>query len=216
MSTTLLIIITYLVATLWEQYFHRDILHASSKVLKRWKSSEFVIYKMLYRGYYGHHVVHHKKTFTKAYTEQFDSKEEKERLDSFLIEKFGGSDDDQDYGLTINDFNSYFMFMFPLIILSPILLYLLEMYEFVIVTVVMMLPLLLSKYIHPLLHGEIKDNWFYNNAYIKLIYNTHYIHHQDDSKNFNLLWGGDWLRGSYVAPSKFRRSESPDSDNGLR
>jgi len=170
MSTTLLIITTYLVATLWEQYFHREFLHASSKVMKRWKGSEFVLYKMLYRGYYAHHIVHHKKTFTKAYTEQFGSKEEKERVDSFLIEKFGSSDDDQDYGLTINSFNSYFMFMFmfPLIVLSPILLYLLEMYEFVIVTVVMMLPLLLSKYIHPMLHGEIKDNWFYNNAYIKL------------------------------------------------
>ena len=136
--------------------------------MKRWKGSEFVLYKMLYRGYYAHHVVHHKKTFTKAYTEQFGSKEEKERLDSFLIEKFGSSDDDQDYGLTINSFNSYFMFMLPLIVLSPILLYLLEIYEFVIVSVVMMLPLLLSKYIHPMLHKEIKDNWFYNNAYIKL------------------------------------------------
>ena len=76
MSTILLIITTYLVATLWEQYFHRDVLDASSKVIKRWKSSEFVLY-------------------------------------------------------------------------------------------------------------------------------------QDDSKNFNLLWGGDWLRGTYLSSKDFRRSESP-------
>ena len=202
MSIMLLIITTYLVATLWEQYFHRDILHASSKIVNRWKRSEFVIYNMLYRGYYAHHIVHHKKTFIKSYTEQFSSKEEKDILDRFLIDKFGSSDESQDYGLTINSFNSYFMFMLPLVLLSPILLYLLESYEFVIVFVVMMFPLLLSKYIHPLLHKEIKDNWFYNSAYIKLIYKTHYIHHQDDSKNFNLLWGGDWIRGTYLSPMK--------------
>jgi len=208
MHLLLLIITAYLIATLWEHYFHRDILHASTERLKKWKNSNFWFYRRLYHGYYSHHVVHHKHTFKSQYTQQFDSPEQKARLDTYLINKFGETNDEQDYGLTINTFNAYSMFMLPWIVLLPVLILTLERYEFVLVTVIMMLPMLLSKYIHPKLHDEIKDNSFFNNPYIKLIYKTHYIHHQDDTQNFNLLWGGDWLRGSYTAPSKFKSKKA--------
>ncbi|GEM_PF-4059243 len=38
----------------------------------------------------------------------------------------------------------------------------------------------------------------------------HYFHRDIlhvNTQNFNLLWGGDWLRGSYTAPSKTQQKE---------
>lgn len=200
MNLVIIIIVAYLIATLWEHYFHSDVLHAHTDVVKRWRGSDFWLYKMLYHGYYAHHVVHHRLTFQKEYTKQFDTKEQKKKVDDYLVAQFGRTEDSQNYGLTISSIYEYLMFMLPMVFLLPFLIIWLEVFEIVIFTLLMSLPLLLSKYIHPLLHREIEDNWFYNNAYIKLIYKTHSIHHQNDSKNFNLLWGGDWLRGSYLAP----------------
>jgi len=216
MNLVLLIIIAYLVATLWEHYFHRDILHASAKVVRKWQNSNFWLDKMWYHGYYTHHIIHHKKTFQKEYTKQFENKEQKEKLDKYLVDKFGNSEGNRNYGLTVNTIYEYLMFILPLLFLFPILIVLLKLYQIIIFGLVMMLPLLLSKYIHPLLHKEIKNDWFYNNFYIKLIYQTHYIHHKDDSKNFNLLWGGDWIRKSYIAPLNFHKSRSSYPNNDLK
>jgi hypothetical protein len=195
----LIFFIAYLVATLWEHYQHKHILHADGAKVKRWKNSSFWVHQVLYRGgYYAHHVVHHQKTFQKEYTRQFDSVEQREKLDAFLIKKFGKTDSEQNYGLTINTVYEYAMFVLPAFFLLPILAFSLEFYQLVIFAVPLVLPLLLSKYIHPVLH-ENRENrhWIYNNFYTRKIYETHYIHHQDDSKNFNLLLGGDWIMGTY-------------------
>jgi len=189
----------YLVATLWEHYQHKHILHANNTTVKKWQNSSFWVHQVLYRGgYYAHHVVHHKLTFQTEYTIQFDSKEEQEKLDRFLIKKFGKTDREQAYGLTINTIYEYIMFLLPAFFLLPILAFYLDFFQLLIFALPLTFPLLLSKYIHPVLHEKLEEkSWVYNNWYVRLIYETHYIHHQDDSKNFNLLWGGDWLLGTY-------------------
>jgi hypothetical protein len=123
----LIFFIAYLVATLWEHYQHKHILHADSAKVKRWKNSSFWVHQVLYRGgYYAHHVVHHQKTFQKEYTCQFDSVEQREKLDAFLIKKFGKTDSEQNYGLTINTVYEYAMFVLPAFFLLPILAFFLE------------------------------------------------------------------------------------------
>jgi len=71
----------YAVATLWEHYLHKQILHAPTKRANRWKESSFSFYRFLYKGYYSHHVVHHKLTFQQHYHLQFNSQKEQEKLD---------------------------------------------------------------------------------------------------------------------------------------
>ena len=187
----------YFLATLWEHYLHKQVLHASAKRTKRWKESSFSFYRLLYKGYYSHHVVHHKLTFQQHYHLQFNSQKEQEKLDNFLIKKFGETESKQNYGLTINTLYEYAMFILPAFFLLPILAFFLEFYQLVIFTVPLVLPLLLSKYIHPILHDNLENkSWVYNNFYTRKIYETHYIHHLDDSKNFNLLLGGDWVMGT--------------------
>jgi len=197
----LIFITSYTIATLWEHYQHKEILHADSAKVKKWKNSSFWVHQVLYHGgYYAHHIVHHQKTFKTGYTCQFSSPEEQKKLDDFLIEKFGKTDSQQNYGLTINTFYEYAMFILPAFFLLPILAFFLEFYQLVIFTVPLFFPLLLSKYIHPILHTNMKNrHWIYNNFYTRKIYKTHFIHHQDSSKNFNLLLGGDWIMGSYQA-----------------
>jgi len=158
----------------------------------------------MYNGYYSHHVVYHKLTFQTAYTIQFDSKEEQEKLDRFLIKIFGKTDSKQAYGLTVNSIYEYMMFLLPALVLLPILAFFLDLSEELLVFALpLTFPLLLSKYIHPVLHDELEEkSWGYNNWYVRLIYKTHYIHHLDDGKNFNLLWGGDWLMGTYLSIPK--------------
>ena len=116
----------------------------------------------------------------------------------FLIKKFGVTERKQNYGLTINTIYEYVMFVLPAFFLLPILAFFLEFYQLVIFALPLVLPLLLSKYIHPILHDDLENkSWIYNNFYTRKIYRTHYVHHQDDSKNFNLLLGGDWVMGTY-------------------
>lgn len=184
-----LLIISYLIATLWEHYLHKEILHVKPKKAKKWQES----YKLLYKGVYSHHVVHHK---------QFDSQEQREKLDKHLIKKFGQTNDRRQYGLTINTVWEYIMFMLPWFFIAPFVYLYFELYQFIIFTLVLMLPLLLSKFIHPFLHSDLENkSWIYNNFYTRKIYKTHRIHHEDDTKNFNLLLGGDWIMGTYEISS---------------
>ena len=136
----------YLVATLWEYYQHKHILHANNTTVKKWQNSSFWVYQVLYRGgYYAHHVVHHKLTFQTEYTIQFDSKEEQGKLDRFLIKKFGKIDREQAYGLTINTIYEYIMFLLPAFFLLPILAFYLDFTQLLIFASPLTFPLLLSK-----------------------------------------------------------------------
>jgi len=47
-------------------------------------------------------------------------------------------------------------------------------------------------------------------AYLVATLWEHYFHRDIlhvNTQNFNLLWGGDWLRGSYSTPSKYNTKE---------
>jgi len=192
----LIFITSYFTATLWEHYLHKEILHARPKKAKKWSK----YYRLLYKGVYSHHVVHHKKTFQTNYHRQFDSQKQQQELDIHLIEKFGQTNNRRKYGLTINTLWEYSMFMLPWFFMAPLVYLYFELYQFFIFTFTLMLPLLLSKYIHPFLHTDLENkSWIYNNFYTRKIYKTHKNHHQDDTKNFNLLLGGDWIMGSYQA-----------------
>lgn len=118
----LIFLIAYITATLWEHYQHKHILHADSDKVKKWKNSSFWLYQAFYKGgYYAHHIVHHQLTFQKKYTQQFDSIEQRHKLDELLMKKFGKTDDNQNYGLTINTFYEYALFVLPAFFLLPIL-----------------------------------------------------------------------------------------------
>lgn len=196
--TITFILTTYLIATLWEHYLHKEILHAKRQKVKYWRNSGGKIGMLLYKGWYSHHVVHHKKTFQTEYHTQFDSKQQQTNLDTHLINKFNQTNTPQKYGLTINTFWEYVIFMLPWFIVAPISFYLGGYLLLMISTLILMLPLLLSKYIHPFLHEKkTQTSWIYNNVYVKKIYKTHRIHHEDDTKNFNLLLGGDWIMETY-------------------
>ena len=69
---------------------------------------------------------------------------------------------------------------------------------------------LLSKVIHPYLHMRHDEavrrasaplRWLLASGYMRYVWRHHWLHHRYPRSNFNLLIGGDWIRGVQRSPS---------------
>ena len=201
----LFFIFGYLIATLWENILHNKILHTKKNTIHFWKRNKHIwLFKQLYYGYYTHHVIHHQRTFKNNYTEQFINDREKDSLNEDLLKRFGKTEEKRDYGLTIGTYKEYIMFNIPLIFFVFLIYYFTNNFVYIFIFIIpSILATIFSKFIHPYLHKNFTNNksFLTHNKYFKLIYINHYIHHQDDTKNFNLLPGGDYILNTYLEPS---------------
>ena len=191
-------IIVYMTASVWETLIHWKILHASRRSKLRWKRIGGP-FNLMRKGSFSHNMIHHKKTFKKNYFVQFESKNKKKLLDSKLKSKYGC----YSYGVTASGFWEVFVFISIPLFFSAFIFMLLAPAFLPLGLLIAISPMLLSKYIHPILHdrsaidadiGKLKF-WIVRSRFFNFIQHYHFLHHKYASCNFNLFPGGDLLLG---------------------
>jgi len=190
------VIITYLTTSIWETFVHWKILHASKKSRLQWRRRGG-IFNLMRKGYFSHNVIHHRKTYKNNHFIQFESHHKKALLDAKLQPKFGC----HRYGVTVSGFWELFVFTSIPLTLSTITFIALAPKFLPLGIIIAISPLLLSKYLHPLLHenftSKLEQNtfkaWVTRSHFFNFIQHYHFIHHKYGLCNFNLLPGGDFL-----------------------
>lgn len=201
----------YLIASLIESYMHEYVSDAPMKYVKRWQRFPRLCWYLI-RTRYSHHVIHHVKTFRKNYVTQFNSAAEKQTLDEELRSKgeHGQIILDSNYAVKLHGSGSL-VFIAPLIPAAPLLYYTLGIFETLGGLIALSLPPLLSNFVHPHLHMPHREAlkkaprpiaWLMKTWYFRAMARNHYMHHRYVAGNFNLLLGGDIIRGKWIRPSK--------------
>lgn len=202
----------YLYATLIESYFHEHISDATKETVERWKRHPRLL-KQLIESNYSHHTIHHIKTYRVDHVTQFRSPEDQERIDREL--------NATPHGIAVREalYGSKFSPMGWVAFVAPLVPAVVALYAFVGVWaaigafIAISLPPILSNYVHPYLHmpyeeARAKAPWLLSmllgTRYVRAVARHHFLHHRYINRNFNLLLGGDWLRG------KVRRANARD------
>lgn len=199
--TLLCLLIAYLISSTWESWFHRKVLHANRRRRKKWRR-----YgppgALLRLAYFYHDTIHHRQTFKRSFVVQFDELAQKEKLDAALKGTVRERLIANKYGTTVRGF-------WEVVALSgvPLILICAEFFLFSATWLpagicVALMPFLVSRYIHPLLHFSEDHQAFRGRRLKRLIGKTqpfrylqryHLLHHKNRSINFNLVLGADWL-----------------------
>ena len=156
------------------------------------------IFNLLRKAHFSHNTIHHNKTYKKSYFIQFESPCKKESLDSKLKSRPQLRILGDRYGLSISGFWEIVVFVGVPLTINSIVFILLAPSFLYIGLIIAILPMLLSKYLHPLLHvKKLKKNLFISlvmqSRFFISIQNYHFLHHKYVSCNYNLLPGGDYL-----------------------
>jgi len=201
----------YVIASLIESFMHQHVSDAPNKSVKRWERYPH-LFRYLIRTRYSHHVVHHCRTFKQDYVTQFRSTEEQERLDLDLAQRgaHGRIIKRSAYAVRLHG-SGALVFVAPLLPAIPLMYSLLGSWAVVGTCLSLSLPPLFSHFIHPYLHmpheRAIREappltSWLLKRWYFRAMARNHYLHHRYVAWNFNLVLGGDWLRGRYRAPTE--------------
>jgi hypothetical protein len=163
--------------------------------------------------HYGHAVVHHARTFRQDHVHQFSSDSEKELLDQELHHKGQQELIAVRYGLTTNLVGAIYFMAIPMAatLMTCLVLTGRLSLDFLIPAGLPIISTpLLSRFVHPLLHCPEKEvrvkagpliAWIIRSPYGRWARKSHYIHHRHPAYNFNLLPGGDFVLGTYRAPT---------------
>jgi hypothetical protein len=209
-ALTIGLAIGYVAASLLESYMHQRVGHAPCRSVRRWER-----HPRLFRSpidtRYSHHVVHHRRSFRQDHVTQFRSDEERARVDLELgcrgaqsgrIRRSG-------YGLRLQG-DGALAYLVPVLPTLPLLWFPWGAAAAIGVCTALALPPLLSHFIHRYLHmpheRALKDApaltaWLLGRGYFRAMARSHYLHHRYMAFNFNLLLGGDVLRGCHRAPA---------------
>jgi hypothetical protein len=193
----------YLIATFSESFLHHHVGHASPKLRQFWTRHP-LIGKPFLDAYYSHHTIHHARTFRKNFVTQFTSSDEEEKLFQSMPHDRRAFIRKEEYGLTLKGFGIV-MFVLPISPVVPFIYLLFGLW----VTLGALFPMfflypLMSKWIHRMLHKADEnllhecwrlEIWLMNTWYMRNVLVDHYLHHEYVLCNFNLLRGGDYLRG---------------------
>jgi hypothetical protein len=156
------------------------------------------------RPLYQHLVIHHHKTFTGRFFDQFDSARHKLEVDAWIAMKFPSDFSAliwrEKYNLTLRGVTGVLPFAIPFCV-GPLLIFLtLGPVAFWGSLMTAFIPVWLSKYVHPLIHlpedvarAHPFVRWLMRTGYMRRVFRNHYLHHQHLGTNFNLLLGGDYL-----------------------
>jgi len=192
----------YLLATLAESFFHQHIGHAGRWFRKLQKKYPRILggFSEAYRS---HNIVHHIWTFFYNHVTQFLDEQHKKVVDDRLRDKAGKRIIEEDYGTTLG-LRSTLLFVLPIMPVVIPIVFLLPWAAKVGFCLPVVIYPLMSSIIHPYLHQPYQQalsnapwilRWLLATAYMRCVWRHHYLHHQYPDSNFNLLLGGDWLRG---------------------
>ena len=199
----------YMIASGWESWAHRSLLHASRRSRRAWRNYGEVG-ALLRLAYFYHNTIHHRRTFRKSFFVQFDDQTQKRKLDHALKGSLLQRLEESTYGVTISGFWELFTFASVPVAFVTVEFALLAPLWLPIGILIALLPLLLTRYMHPLLHLDAEQHrseplrrlicaaplFAYMQRY-------HFLHHKYGLVNFNLLLGADWI-------FRVRRSASAD------
>src|SRR5436309_2878483 len=204
----------FLVGAVIESVLDEYVSDAPASWVRRWRC-----YPRLFRvplnTYFSHHVIHHHQTFRRNHITQFDSAEQRTRVDRVLLARgrhgriiMGG-----DYATRLHA-QGGFVFALPALLSAAILSLFLPPSMAIGSGLSLMLPPALSYWVHPYLHRSFDHGqknasaliaFLLRTRYMKAVYRNHFMHHRyDGTSNFNLVLGADILR---------RRVRMPSSDD---
>ena len=203
----------YITASLWESTFHHHILHARRRTKRSWRNWGH-IGALLRLAYFFHQTIHHRRTFLRSLLSQFDSPAQRQALDSRLKGSIGLRARLDRYGLTVTGPTEFVAFAGLPLLVNALAAIAVEPWLLPIGVLASLLPILLSRYIHPLLHEAtppVCATGFLprlrRSLLFRLLQEYHLIHHVQRNTNFNLLLGADWLLGKAISPRAFRTEQ---------
>jgi hypothetical protein len=201
----------YIIGSFIESILHEYVSDAPMSWVRTWRH-----YPRLFRvplnTYYSHHVIHHHQTFRRNHITQFDSAEQRARVDRVLLARgrhgriiIGG-----DYANRLHA-EGGFVFALPALLSATILGLFLPPSMALGSGLALMLPPALSYWVHPYLHRSFDDGqknaspviaFLLRTRYMKAMYRNHFMHHRHNgTSNFNLVLGADILRRRVRVPS---------------
>ena len=199
----------YLMATLNEALFHKNVHHAGKQTLHLWKRYKSIS-KPFMEAYFSHTVIHHFKTFRINHITQFKDSNEEDLLKNYLKDRKSEYTIKENYGLTLDKWG-FVKYNIPAIALLLVLFFLVNPVVLIGLILPMLSTSLLSKFVHPYLHmsqqqAVKKAPWFMamilKTRYMRKVYMHHYLHHKYQNCNYNLLLGGDIILGVHKEPSE--------------
>jgi hypothetical protein len=201
----------YVVASLIESFMHQHVSDAPNKTVKRWERFPR-LFRYLIRTRYSHHVVHHCRTFKQDFVTQFRSGAEREALDAALVDRGAHGDiiKRSMYAVRLHG-SGALVFVAPLLPAMPFTMLLLGPWATLGSCLSLALPPLFSHFIHPYLHMPHEramreaprvTAWLLKRWYFRAMARNHYMHHRYVASNYNLVLGGDLLRGRYRQPEE--------------
>lgn len=214
------LILGLLSGTITESFGHKFFGHPSAWQLKLYFKCPKLFYPML-KAYYHHSVIHHEHTFKENILQQFKNEEDKQKVDAWIRNTFSKSFSalifSEQYNLTLKGISGILPFALPFTF-GPILIFFsFGKVAFFASLVTAYTPVLMSKYIHPLVHvplGLVDTPWIAKKisrtTYMKKILQNHFLHHKYLDTNFNLLLGGDKILGLYRQPTDDEKIELED------
>lgn len=206
------VILGLLFGTMFESVGHKFFGHPSP-----WQLRLYFRYPKLFdpllRCYYHHFVIHHELTFQTHPFLQFESEDAKRRVDDWIKasfpEDFSSLVFRERYNLTLVGIQGTLPFALPFTA-GPLIIGSLFGWQAALGSLLTSFtPVLMSKFIHPLVHeprnvstaGPIART-IARSRYMHRIVANHYLHHVHLDFNFNLLLGGDHLVGLYRKPTE--------------
>ncbi len=206
-----------LFATIFESVGHKFFGHPSA-----WQLRIYFRFPRLFdpflRCYYHHYVIHHEMTYQRSLLEQFESADDKIRVDTWIRDSFPEDFSSlvfrERYNLTLLGVQGILPFALPFTA-GPALVGALFGWKAALGALfTSFTPVLMSKFIHPLVHdprGEAKAGpirrFISRSRYMRRVVANHFMHHRHMETNFNLLLGGDHLVGLYRKPSAAEEAE---------
>ena len=199
----------YVVATVGESACHEYIQHGRDGSLSQRWFSPFRTAKM------SHELVHHKMTYKQDHVTQFRDAEEKANVDAYLDREHASTGMNEwvraeRYGVTLT-WLSLLLYMGPFL---PALLIVYWVSRDLGALAVAMVPTVVaywhSRCVHQYMHMPYERalaecSWamgvYLRTGLMRHIWRAHFVHHRRRTGNYNLLVGGDHLRGTYLKPS---------------
>lgn len=203
------LLIGYVVVSLCESFFHRTVGHASPR-LRRLARGLGAIGSGVIEVWYGHHVVHHCRTFRRDHVTQFESAHAEQRLRCELIAKGRRRMVAESYGARVGGVIGFLRHMGPTLPVFAAVCWLGGGWFTVGAVLPLLLMPLLSEFVHPYLHlsdervlreAPAPIRWFAATPAFRFLARHHWLHHRYLDCNFNLMPGGDLLLGVHRRPS---------------
>lgn len=200
-KTAIFCIVAYLIPSAWESIAHKQLLHATARARIKWRQWGWLGQQFRLAHFYHNHI-HHHRTYRSSLLTQFSNAQEKEHLDTALKGEIAERLHANRYGTTITaPWETLTHVAVPLIVSLPVF----ASFAPGMLPISVMLsfgPYLLTKYIHPLLHVSSEEIAVTHGRFFRIMVNTrafkflqtyHHQHHRNESRNYNLMLGADWV-----------------------